>query len=59
MKLIVKWEKRVEIIEKAYSQPNNIKATARFYDVEPVQIRRWKKRYETLRGEMANDPKKM
>jgi hypothetical protein len=40
MKLFVKWEKRVEIIEKAYSQPNNIKATARFYNVEPVQIRR-------------------
>jgi transposase-like protein len=44
MKLLVNWEKRVEIIEEAYSQPKNIKATARFYDVEPVQIRPGKKR---------------
>lgn len=39
------------IVEEAYSQENNIKPTACKHDVQPSQIRRWKKRMETLLGQ--------
>lgn len=38
-------EKR-HIIEEAYRYPHNIKPTSRKYDVQPSQIRRWKKSLE-------------
>ena len=42
------------IVEEAYSQENNINPTARKYEeynVQPSQIRRWKKSMETLLGQ--------
>ena len=41
----------MEIVEEAYSKENNIKPTACKHNVQPSQIRRWKKRLETLLGQ--------
>ena len=34
---------RRRIIDEAYSKPDNIRATARLYDIYPSQIRRWRR----------------
>jgi len=39
------------IVEEAYSKENNIKPTANKHNVQPSQIRRWKKRLEILFGQ--------
>ena len=39
------------IVEEAYEQENNVKPTARKYNIQPLQIRRWKKKLEEFESE--------
>ena len=47
--LLVKEKKA--IVEKAYEQEKNLKPTARKYNVQPSQIRRWKKKLDEFENE--------
>ena len=37
---------KYKIYQEAFSIPGNVKATGRKYNVEPAQIRRWKRQHE-------------
>jgi len=48
MKLYRTWKDKQIIVDEAYHIERNIKPTALKYDVQPSQIRRWKKRLDQL-----------
>jgi transposase-like protein len=48
MKQYLQWKAKIAIVDEAYSQDNNVKPTARKYNVSPAQIRRWMKQKASL-----------
>ena len=51
-------EEKRRIVNEAYNTPNNIRPTARKYNVQPMQIRRWKKQLDQVGSNPAGLPKK-
>lgn len=61
MKNYLTWKDKQEIVQKAYDVANNVKSTAREYNISPAQIRRWKKALPSLSnadGNAVSDAKK-
>jgi transposase-like protein len=60
MKLYRTWKEKQSIVNEAYSIVLNIRPTALKYDVQPSQIRRWKKRLDLLlnQSQMTDEKQK-
>ncbi|KAI9204119.1 uncharacterized protein BJ171DRAFT_582495 [Polychytrium aggregatum] len=43
----IPWERKIQIVQEAYSILRNVKPTARKFKVQPQHIRRWKHQIET------------
>ena len=48
MKFFLTLQQKIDILHEAYREPGTIKSTARKYNIDPVQIRRWKKKLSSL-----------
>ena len=48
MKHFLLWKEKKSIVDEAYRCKNNIKPTARMFNVDPAQIRRWKARLDDI-----------
>ena len=48
MKHYLLWKEKKSIVDEAYRCKNNIKPTARMFNVDPAQIRRWKARLDDI-----------
>ena len=48
MKHYLSWKEKKSIVDEAYRYKNNIKPTARMFNVYPAQIRRWKARLDDI-----------
>jgi hypothetical protein len=46
-----------QIVREALSLPNNIRATAKKYKVQPCQIRQWRKNYDKITNKVLTNPK--
>ena len=51
MKVFLSLQQKLDILHEAYRAPGIIRSTACKYNVDPVQIRRWKKNLAGMDGD--------
>ena len=54
MKMFLSLQQKLDILHKAFCAPGVIRSTARKYNVDPVQIRQWKKNLSGMDGDVES-----